>query len=84
LGEILESKLRHRVFWPGSQPGRWERLLSVVNECRTLAGGDVVQPAHDGALEGQAAGSSEAASTTSGGLGSILGSLLARFFGGAQ
>ena len=44
LGEILESKLRHRVFWPGSQPGRWERLLSVVNECRRLVREDVVRP----------------------------------------
>jgi hypothetical protein len=44
FGEILESKLRHRVFWPGSQPGRWERLLSTVNEGRRLAREDVVQP----------------------------------------
>jgi len=44
LGEILESKLRHRVFWPGSQPGRWGRLLSFVNECRRIVPDDVFQP----------------------------------------
>ncbi|MGO9270459.1 MAG: hypothetical protein ACLQOO_09440 [Terriglobia bacterium] len=53
LGEILESKLRHRVFWPGSQPGRWGRLLSVVNECRRLVREDIVQP-DPGVRPGQA------------------------------
>jgi hypothetical protein len=43
LGEILESKLRHRVFWPGSQ-ARWGRLLSVVDECRRIVRGDAAQP----------------------------------------
>jgi len=87
FGEILESKLRHRVFRPGSQPRRWERLLSVVDECQRLLREDVVQPdsgrpGQGDVSQGQAGESSNSTPRTSDGLRSILGDLLAKFLGG--
>jgi len=83
LGEALQEKLRHRVYWM-RRPGFWERQRYGLDQRGNgaPARADGIRPGQGAAPLEQADGVGDSTPATSDGLGSALMGLLAKLLGG--